>query len=340
MSVQFSVRNALFLWVLFFLICFGLGYPILNRYNPGQIGGTADAADYAEMVRGPIHVASYRPFVPMLARPFYLMAKGRVGSWDPVFFGMLVGTSILTAGTAVVIVPIGLRCGFSYLTSLVAAMLFLFNFAVPNWDLGGYVDSGEAFFLALISWSLLSSRWYLLPLWAIPGSLSKETFAPFAVVFVFAWWLAQRPLRAGKLLWIIGLAFLSCATVLSSFSSSGGFFTGAARYTAATSAFRNVGFFTSFINNLTAHEFWFTFVWLLPLGLLGIKRMDRRWIWATAATFFLALLFGAYNNALGNTTRALFNVAGPLLSISTAVFLTERQPEPPQRISQSSYSSK
>jgi hypothetical protein len=32
---------------------------------------------------------------------------------------------------------------------------------------------------------------------------------------------------------------------------------------------------------------------------------------------------GAYNNALGNTTRALFNVAGPILSLSAAVFLAD-----------------
>jgi hypothetical protein len=30
---------------------------------------------------------------------------------------------------------------------------------------------------------------------------------------------------------------------------------------------------------------------------------------------------GAYNNALGNTTRALFNIAGPILSLSAATFL-------------------
>jgi hypothetical protein len=30
---------------------------------------------------------------------------------------------------------------------------------------------------------------------------------------------------------------------------------------------------------------------------------------------------GAYNNAGDNTTRALFNVAGPILSLSAAIFL-------------------
>jgi hypothetical protein len=42
-----------------------------------------------------------------------------------------------------------------------------------------------------------------------------------------------------------------------------------------------------------------------------------------AVTFSLALILGGYNNALGNTTRAFFNIAGPLLSLAAAVFLTQ-----------------
>ncbi len=322
MHGAFSVRKALLLGPLFFLICFGLGYPILNRYDPGKIPGTSDAAGYCDMVRNPLHIASYRPLVPALAKPFYWMAEGRIASWDPALFGMLVATSILTAATAVTIIAIGLRCGLSYVTSLAGTMLFLVNFAVPNWNLAAYIDSGEAFFLALVVWSLLSARWYLLPLWASPGSLSKETFAPFAFVFAMVWWLSDRPLRPRRLGWVAGLGLLASATVLLSFSSSGGFVLGAMHYTIAMGVFSRVGFAPALLNCLTAHEFWFTFIWLLPLGLTRLSRMDRRWVWATAATFLLALFFGAYNNALGNTTRAFFNISGHLLSLSAAAFLT------------------
>jgi hypothetical protein len=37
----------------------------------------------------------------------------------------------------------------------------------------------------------------------------------------------------------------------------------------------------------------------------------------------LALLMGGYNDAMGNTTRAFFNISGPLLSLSVATFLVE-----------------
>jgi len=43
------------------------------------------------------------------------------------------------------------------------------------------------------------------------------------------------------------------------------------------------------------------------------------------ATFLLALLFGACNNAQGNASRPLFNIVGPLLSLSAAALLTNRK---------------
>ena len=69
------------------------------------------------------------------------------------------------------------------------------------------------------------------------------------------------------------------------------------------------------------HTFWYIFIWLLPLGLLGLRRLPRPWLVATAVAFCGALALGAYNDARGNTSRALFNVAGPVLSLSAAVFL-------------------
>jgi hypothetical protein len=317
-----SIRNALLLGLLFFLICAGLGYPILNRYDPGKLPGTSDAAEYCNEVTSPLSVFSYRPLVPALAKPFYWMASGRIATWNPALFGMLMAASILTAATAVTIIAIGLRCGFSYATSLLAALLFLVNFAVPNWNLAAYVDSGEALFLTLVAWSLLSARWYLLPVWAIPGTLSKETFAPFAFTFAIVWWLTERPLRVGKLLWIAAFGILACVAVLFQFASSGGLFSGTAHYASAMAVYSGVGFFHGLIRCLMAHELWFTFIWLFPLGLPRINQMDRRWVWAVAATSVMGLLLGAYNNAQGNTSRALFNIAGPLLSLSAAALLT------------------
>lgn len=317
-----SLRDTVLLGVLFSLICFGLGYSILNRYDPGKIGGTSDAADYSEMVRNPLRIASYRPFVPALAKPFFWAADGRSGSWDPALFGMLASTSILTAATAVVIVAIGLEVGFTYAVSLLGALLFLLNFDVINWNLAAYVDSGEALFLALTVWSLIVGRWYLLPLWAFPGSLSKETFAPFAVILAFVWWLNEKPRRPVNLIWILALAALSGVAVLLSFSPAG-FLAGSIHYTVSMQQYAKIGFAHAVLRCLTAHEFWYTFMWLLPLGIWRLRIMDRRWTWSVLCMFMLALLMGGYNDAMGNTTRAFFNISGPLLSLSVAVFLLE-----------------
>ena len=315
-----SLRNTVLLGVLFSLICFGLGYPIVNRYDPGRIGGTSDAAGYCEMVRNPLSIASYRPFVPALAKPFFWAANGRSGSWDPALFGMLASTSILTAATAVVIVAIGLEIGFGYSASLLGALLFLLNFDVGNWNLAAYVDSGEALFLALTVWSLIVGRWYLLPLWAVPGSLSKETFAPFAVILAFVWWLNEKPRRPVNLLWVFALAALSGFAVQLSFST-GGFFAGSLHYAVYMQHYAKVGFAHAVLRCLTAHEFWYTFMWLLPLGIWHLRFIDQRWTWSVLCTFVVALLMGGYDDALGNTTRAFFNISGPLLSLSAAALL-------------------
>lgn len=330
MPVIISKRRLALLWVLFFAICLGLGYPILNRYDPGKLPGTSDAADYCDMVRAPLSL-SYRIFVPALAKPFYLLAKGRFGTWDPALFGMLISSSILSASTAITIIAVGLRAGFEYSTSLVGAMLFLFNFAVANWNLSGYIDSGEAFFLILLTWCLLSNRWYLLPLWAVPGCLAKDTFAPFSVSFATIWLLLDRPVLLRRAIWIGALAVLCALTVFVSLRGNGGLISGGLKYTRDMDALSRIGFFSAMARCLKAREFWYVFAWLLPVGLMRIKQMDRRWAWAVAGTSLLALILGSYNDALGNTSRALFNIAGPLLSLSAAQFLVRANAKEAQK---------
>lgn len=326
-------RRLVVLWIIFFLICLGLGYPILNRYDPGKVPGTSDAADYCDMVRAPVSL-SYRIFVPALAKPFYLLGKGHIGTWDPALFGMLISSSILTASTAITIIVIGLWAGLEYSTSLIGAMLFVVNFAVANWNLSGYVDSGEALFLVLVTWCLFSNRWYLLPLWAIPGCLSKDTFAPFSVMFATIWLLVDRPRRARRAIWIGVLAVLCALTVFASLRQNGGLIYGGLKYTRDMDALSRIGFFSAMARCLKAREFWYVFAWLLPLGVTRIKRMDRRWAWAVAGTFLLALMLGSYNDALGNTSRAFFNIAGPLLSLSAAQFLVRATAMETQRPSE------
>src|ERR1035441_8935998 len=102
-----AARIALLFWILFLIAC-GLGYPILNRFDPRQTPGLSDVRTYAALVtdsptEGAGHVR-FRVLVPWLARPFYRLARGRSATWNPVMFGLLIADSFFVAGTAVLIV--------------------------------------------------------------------------------------------------------------------------------------------------------------------------------------------------------------------------------------------
>jgi len=327
------------LWLLFFLICLGLGYAPLNRYDPGKLEGTSDVAEYRDVVMGRksqrpstgngpyARLAQsendYRLLVPCVARPFYWLALGHVRTWDPALLGLLVANSIFTATTACLLVVIGVHLALDFSTALLGATLFLLNFSIANLNLVGLVDSAEGCFLLVIIWSLLTGRWFLLPLWGIMGALAKETFAPLSVMFVFGWWISEvrrDRLQLPRLAWICGLGVAGLTTVTLAMSAVGGGLVWPWQFAASMRASHS--FLAGLRGCLLDHTFWYAFIWLLPLGALRLRRLPRPWVLATAVAFCGALALGAYNNAGGNTARALFNVAGPLLSLSVGIFLT------------------
>ena len=198
---KLPVATLALLYGVFFLVALGFGYPILNRFDPRQTPGLSDVQIYASMVTGSATAAAghvrFRVLVPSLARPFYQIARGKIASWDPVMFALLIADSILVAGTAVLIVVLGNR-KVSYTTGLVGALLYLVNFAVPNLRLVGLVDAGEAFFLLALLWCLSESRLWVLPVVGVFGALTKESFIPFSIVLTAVWWLTTRLDRSRK----------------------------------------------------------------------------------------------------------------------------------------------
>jgi len=327
------------LWLLFFLICMGLGYAPLNRYDPGRSAGTSDVPAYRDVVMGlkssrPLDGSGpyarlaqsenyYRVLVPLVARPFYWLARGHVGTWDPALFGLLAANSIFTASTACLLVLIGCGLTLDFSTALLGATLLLLNFAVVNLNLTGLVDSAEGCFLLVTVWSLLNRRWFLLPLWGIAGALAKETFVPLSVMLAFGWWISEvrrDRLQLPRLAWIFGLGAAGLATVTLGMSAVADGLVLPWRFAASMHA--GGGFLTGLRGCLFDHTFWFVFVWLLPLGVLGLHMLPKPWVIAAAVAFSGALFLGAYNNAGDNTARALFNIAGPLLSLSVAIYLT------------------
>jgi len=339
-----AIRVA-FLFALFFLIAAGLGYPVLNRYDPRQVPGLSDVKAYAEIVTGDANAAAvqdlptshlrFRVLVPWVARAIYGFARGRIGTWDPVMFSLLAVDSGFVAATAVLIVLLGARHLRNPAVGMVGAFLYLVNFAVPNLRLAGLVDAGEGFFLLALLGTLAECRLWPLPMVAVLGTLTKESFVPFSIALGIGWWLAARH-EAGsaeaRLLPAAERALLKLAAWMAiALAASLATFLGLHR--AIERAFvsplefglglqRGHDYVTHFVASLGDRQLWYIFAWLLPTSIPRLKRLPRPWLWATAAVCAAVFALDAfYGGAPGTVGRALFTAAGPVLSLASAALL-------------------
>jgi hypothetical protein len=332
LRMKVAIARSAVLFCIFFLIACGLGYPVLNRFDPRQTPGLSDVKAYASLVTGTSnpdagHVR-FRVLVPWLAQPFYRFARGRFGTWDPVMFGLLVADSLFVAGTAVLIVMLGNRPLASSAVGLVGALLYLVNFAVPNLRLVGLVDAGEGFFLLAMLWSLSECELWALPVIAVLGALTKESFIPFSIVFTAAWWFSTRSNRnsdrsrnhllPGALIlisWVLSLATM----IVLHWSITGGFVSPLQFGLALHHGHNYLGQFASWQQD---RNLWYIFLWLLPTAIPSLKRLPPSWLIPVGATCVMAFVLDAYfGGAPGTVGRALFSIAGPVLSLSSALLL-------------------
>jgi hypothetical protein len=321
-------KRLLLMWGLFFAICFGLGYPTLQRYDPRYAEGMSDTPKYYAITTGADtsnfkEMFRCRVLVPFVAKPFYWFALRFLPNWNAGFFGLLIANCLFCATTACFIIAIGNKLFADLATALLGATLYLLSFNIPNLQLAGLIDSGEAFFLIAVVWSLLNGKWFLLPVWAIFGALAKETFVPFSCLLAFTWWLIERrEKRTGtyEFIWVAALALVGLMMVSIIHSVIAGMFRWP--WQIAGQARAPVNFFIALWHCLSEHSFWYLFGWLLPLGIWRLKFFPRPWVISSAVTASFAILLGAYSNAGGTVGRATFNIIGPLLSLSVAFLLT------------------
>ena len=324
-----ALGHRIVLWLLFFLICVGLGYPTLNRYDPRSIPGLYDTNAYYALVTGaPLPDGgdlAHRVLVPYLAKPFYWLASGHLRTWSPVFFALLVVNSLFSATTAYLLVRVGHRIVGDYAVALIGGVVYLMNFAVANLNLSGYVDSAVNCFMMAVVWTLLTGRWWLLPLWGVLGALAKETFAPLSAVFAFAWWLTasrRDAVRLSQLAWVGAMGAVGLATLTLLMSQVSSPYT-PWRFAASRWAESGSGYFylSGLVGCLRSREFLFAFAWLLPLGVWRLRHLPQPWVAGSTCAALAALAMGAYDNALGNAARAVFSASGPLLSLSVSLLL-------------------
>ena len=68
-------------------------------------------------------------------------------------------------------------------------------------------------------------------------------------------------------------------------------------------------------------EFWYAFVWLLPLGVWRLNRFPKPWVMASTLTALLAVGLGGYSESVGAVCRPIFAVIGPVLTLSVAALI-------------------
>lgn len=323
-----SLKRNLLLWSLFFLICVGLGYPSLRRYNPRTTEGLTDTIIYYQMIAGEpsgrarADIFSCRILVPYVAKPFYKLAHSRLQSIDPAVFALLIANALFCATTALLLVNVGYGVARDPATALLAATLYLLNFDILNLQLAGIVDAGESCLILAMVWTLLTGRWRLLPLSGILGPLAKETFVPFSCVLLLVWWLSSergRPQSYHRLGWIAATIMLSVLTLIMTRLMVIGYLVWPWNIAAQMDSQTN--YLASFWRCLSDHNFWYVFGWLLPLGVWRLRRLPRAWVLASIWMAATALLFGTYSDMQGTVARPIFNTVGPLLSLSVALLL-------------------
>jgi len=314
------------IWTTLVLICFGLGYPTLNRYDPRQL--LPDAATYGKLAQqGPRDIPSpfrFRVLVPYLAHSIAVLAEGHIGTWDPLLFGFLVVNSIFVATTAYLTYVIGDSLLGNSATALFASALYLLNFAVSNGQLAALVDSGEALFLMALVVSMFYGRWLLLPLFGVLGALTKESFIPFSILLAVTWWrLSPGPRRSRAAISIASMIALEFAAVIVLQSVISGHLVWPWDF--ALSLNTHTNYVVNFVHSFLNRSSWYIVIWLLPLGLVRIREFPRPWRMAAGLATLCALGLNAYHSPEGGggggIGRYVFDIAGPLLSLSAAACL-------------------
>ena len=316
-------------WLTFFLICLGLGYPALNRFDATTVEGCSDSVQYSRLVSGDVdpsvgYLLRTRVLVPWVAKPFFWIAQGRVGSWNPVAFGLLVSSSLFTATGALILLLFGKTYVPSLETAFAGTLLYLLNFAVSNKQLGcGLVDSGEACLMLALFGMLFYRKLFLLPIVGLVGALAKETFVPMAAAATLGWAMAEWSRGRWKLpqtLWSLGMVLVGFCTLVLLQSSVYGRLIWPWQF-AAELRIEEVGLLSGLIGCIADRQFWYVFAWLLPLGVVRLRSFPAEWMYASWGRAAAALAMCAWNNGEGTGAYTMFHSIGPALSMSAAHLL-------------------
>jgi hypothetical protein len=185
----------------------------------------------------------------------------------------------------------------------------------------------------------------LLPFFIL-GTLTKESFIPFSIMLTSSWWITSRrsktlPLRNTSLpgeqeprktllpgvVWTLISWGLSLATLIVLQRSITGEVVSPVQF--GITLHQGHDYFTHFVSSLHDRNLFYVFIWLLPTALPNLMRLPKTWIIPVGATCVMAfVLDGYYGGAPGTVGRALFSVAGPVLSLSSHYYCCKPRTRP------------
>lgn len=261
----------------------------------------------------------YRILVPFLAKPIYWAARGRVGTWNPTSFALLVVNSAFCAAAALLVSILAYLIGANFGIAVTAAFAYLLNFTVASYHLSGMIDSADAFWFVLLNLALLRRQWWLLPAIGLGAGLTKETFLPISFVFATVWLLMEAPPgRRKRFLAIVAMAIVGLATLLAVRSLIDHHLAtpwGILAQERTLSPKPNYDVLTIF----ASWNLWLTCGWAFFLFSTA-RRFPRGWRYGALAAAGVVIFLAAWDNAgWDNVARPLFNILGPLLAIAFAL---------------------
>jgi hypothetical protein len=155
----------------------------------------------------------------------------------------------------------------------------------------------------------------------IPGGFAKQSFVLFSTLFATTWWITLRreDRNYHQALWVGGLAGTSYAALeIAHYIVAGNTIT-PSRMLAWWGCDNCL---VAILDEFTNREFWYAFIWLLPLGVWRLNRLPKPWIVSVLVTALLTITLGGYARMYGDVCRPLFTIVGPAFSLSVAFLLT------------------
>jgi len=325
---EFIKKNFL-LFSVFFFISFIIGYDSLNRFNHSDLiskGGTlSDISTYKRTVEVGF-VGLYeekriapRILTPLLAHYVNKIFKGKLRSWDSVFFSLLFVNSIFVALTCLLMMSylVYLKIGIT----IAPQLFFLGSFGVSALYLSGLIDSSLSFFIFLNIYSILNKKYLNVILTSIILSIAKETSFIYLAI-VFGAYLINELIFKKKIIlkefFILVVSFFLNVSIINFYCL----------YFLELNIFDYIVFIQEgggsmyyeqkFIDIFKFFIFLIPFIFFLPYGL---KIVEKKFLYLFFTIFifhmiFLQFIINLDGNGMG---RYMFNLSGPIFCLISGI---------------------